>query len=259
MDAAMIERSNSPCLSNRSGSVSNPRTLRGEIAVRLRSNWRQVGTWLFDRAVDRFYDRQFGIATATRRSLADLGITDTECVSYQPVSYTDFRRAMDLAEIRPGDDVFLDFGAGMGRAVCLAATYPFRSVIGVEISAELSDIARANLRRIRHKLRCGDAQIATADATRFPVPREATFIYFFNPFRGRVMAVILANIALSLRENPRRVTVLCYGSPADDELLSPFREAPWLRLKSQSSLPTGCIAAFFENTTWTGQEPVNPL
>ena len=23
---------------------------------------------------------------------------------------------MDLAEIRPGEDVFLDFGAGMGRA-----------------------------------------------------------------------------------------------------------------------------------------------
>ncbi len=166
---------------------------------------------------------------------------------------------MELAGIRPGEDVFLDFGAGMGRAVCLAATYPFRSVIGVEISEELSDIARANLARIRHKLRCDDVQIATADATRFPVPREATLIYFFNPFRGRLMATILANIAQSLRENPRRVTLLCYGSPADDDLLSPFREAQWLGLKSQSSLPTGCIVAFFENTSWTDREPVKAL
>ena len=132
-------------------------------------------------------------------------------------------------------------------------------MIGVEISEELSHIARANLGRIPHKLRCRDVQIATADATRFPVPREVTFIYFFNPFRGRLMATILANIAQSLRENPRRVTLLCYGSPADDGLLSPFREVPWLRLKSQRSLPTGCTAAFFENTSWTDRETVNPL
>ena len=40
---------------------------------------------------------------------------------------------------------FIDVGAGMGRAVLLAAELPFRRVVGVELNPTLARIARKNL------------------------------------------------------------------------------------------------------------------
>ena len=39
----------------------------------------------------------------------------------------------------------IDIGAGMGRAVLMAAEMPFRAVVGVELNATLAGIARRNL------------------------------------------------------------------------------------------------------------------
>ncbi len=42
---------------------------------------------------------------------------------------------------------FVDVGSGKGRALLLASDYPFRKIIGVELSPELDRIARANIAR----------------------------------------------------------------------------------------------------------------
>src|SRR5580698_4756503 len=42
---------------------------------------------------------------------------------------------------------FVDLGSGKGRALLLASDYPFREIIGVELSPELDRIARANIAR----------------------------------------------------------------------------------------------------------------
>ena len=40
---------------------------------------------------------------------------------------------------------FVDVGSGKGRALLLASDYPFREIIGIELSHELERIARANI------------------------------------------------------------------------------------------------------------------
>ena len=50
---------------------------------------------------------------------------------------------------------FVDVGSGKGRALLLASDYPFREIIGVELSPELDRIARANIARYsggRHRV-----------------------------------------------------------------------------------------------------------
>ena len=42
---------------------------------------------------------------------------------------------------------FVDLGSGKGRALLLASDYPFREVIGVELSPKLDRIARDNIAR----------------------------------------------------------------------------------------------------------------
>ncbi|HEY4761098.1 MAG TPA: class I SAM-dependent methyltransferase, partial [Thermoguttaceae bacterium] len=171
---------------------------------------------------------------------------------YQPISYGDFRQFMKLVPIRPQQDVFLDFGSGMGRALCLAATHPFRKVIGVEISPDLNAIAEKNISRLRHKLQCQDIQIVTSDATTYAVHADVTIAYFFTPFSSDILAKVLDNIARSLRENPRQLLILYCGSSIYPGLQSQLVNCPWLTIRSETILPTGRVGTVYENKMWTG-------
>ena len=153
-------------------------------------------------------DRRRGVSTAREMPADDLGITDLRNHWYVATDYETFHRAMRQVDIRPGEDVFVDIGAGMGRIVLLAAERPFRRVLGVEFSRELTDIGRENLRTARPGLKCQDVELILADATAWPIPPDATVLFFFNPFDGEVLAKVCANIRQSLADVPRKLTII---------------------------------------------------
>ena len=64
---------------------------------------------------------------------------------------------------------FVDVGAGMGRAMLLAAELPFRAVIGVELNPALVRIARRNL-AVWRKAGAG----VVADAPAFAATRRSS-------------------------------------------------------------------------------------
>ncbi len=153
-------------------------------------------------------DRRRSVCTAREMTAADLGITDLCNHWYVATDYETFHRALRQVAIRPGEDVFADLGAGMGRIVLLAAEWPFRRVLGVEFSRELTDIARANLRTVRSSLKCQDVEIILADAAAWTIPPDVTVLFFFNPFDGVVLAEVCANIRKSLADAPRKLTII---------------------------------------------------
>jgi predicted RNA methylase len=81
----------------------------------------------------------------------------------------------------------------------LAATLPFKRVIGVELSPILAAKARDNLSNVNARLLCKNVEVIVADAAAFELPRDATTIYFNNPFAGEILERVLKNIALSYR------------------------------------------------------------
>ena len=153
-------------------------------------------------------DRRRGVSTARELKDRDLGITDLRNHWYVATDYQTFRRAMEHVDIRPGEDVFADIGAGMGRIVLLAAELPFRRVMGVEFSRQLTDIGRENLRAALPGLKCKDVELILADATQWKVPHDATVLFFFNPFDGEVLAKVCENIRDSLAGAPRKLTIV---------------------------------------------------
>lgn len=229
-----------------------PYTVRGSL-FRLHRSWRYFWCWAADRLLDSYFDRKLGISSSERRSLAELGVILPNCIHYQPVSYYDFIPFLNSIPIRPQRDVFLDFGSGMGRALCLAARYPFRSVIGVEISPELCAIAQENLVRFRPKLLCQDVRVFNLDAAEYPVPGEVSVIYFFHPFFGNVLTKVLQNITKSLSDTPRRILILFYGSGLGATSLTQLRSCCWLTQISEIILPTGNLGCVFCNDTSLGE------
>lgn len=185
--------------------------------------------YAFFRFSERFYEWRFGIVSDAEILVDDLGITDLGCHDYLATGYLRFRQLMKLIAIRADQDVFLDYGSGMGRAVVLAATYPFGKVIGVELVPSLHALATENVRRALKKLRCRDIELHNVDARAFPIPPEVTVIYMWNPFSGDILNAVFANIQQSLAEFPRALTIL-HLSPESPTCLDLIADRfPWLK------------------------------
>ncbi len=102
--------------------------------------------------------------------------------------------------------VFLDVGAGKGRAMLLASQYPFRGVEGVELNPQLAAIASANIALWHKESNAGalaPLRLHLADATRHPLPPEATLAYLFHPFESAPLRRFLRHVTASLGAHPR--------------------------------------------------------
>lgn len=161
-----------------------------------------------------WYDRYFGVATTSRPTLPELGIENPLFNDYAPTFYPTLMRCLKALGVRPSD-VFVDFGCGAGRAMIVAATRPFRRVLGVEIAPQLVETARENLRRASRRLVCKDISIVQGDATSWEIPADLTVAFFYSPFRGEVLRSVFENLRRSIESHPRQVTIL-YHNPPDN-------------------------------------------
>ena len=98
--------------------------------------WFLAATWL--------RERRLGIRTEATIAWHELS-DDEDSVDYEASGYRTLQRAFRHVQVCD-EDVFLDLGCGMGRPLVMAARKPFRRVIGVELSEDLAQAARAQAR-----------------------------------------------------------------------------------------------------------------
>lgn len=207
---------------------------------KLRRHLREDGVWrtallagshlvyLRNRWIDRRFDRRHGTDTSGSIAKAALGLEGEHADGanpYEPVQVPVFRAIMRDLRIDPADYAFVDFGSGKGRALLMAARYPFRRIVGVELSPLLHEVARRNVAavergtRSRIELHCGDA-------LRFPLPAGDAVCFLYNSFGRPLVAELIANLEASLARAPRRLVVV-YRNPVCADL---FDSAGFLRL-----------------------------
>ena len=196
---------------------------------------RDTAGWARYHLYERYREWSLGIETSSCDEWKD-SYDDPAYVRYEPLSYECIDGALSSLEIRPGEDAFLDYGCGKGRIITVAATYPFRRVIGVEMLPALSAIAERNTLQAKRRLR-SPVEIITADACAYAVPSDVTVILLFNPFRGDVLRAVQEQIRRSLIAHPRPLTIL-YVNPTQDE--DTFASCDWLVPKR--ALSTGMWA-----------------
>jgi hypothetical protein len=150
---------------------------------------------------------------------------------YGPGKISDLKKVLSkLRTIHPEEFIFLDIGSGKGRMLMMASCLPFKQLIGVELSPELYEIGRNNLRKFRSAAqKCRDIVTHCVDANSFPLPPENTVLFLYNPFKAPVMEQFLAHLDQSLRENPREVYFV-YAKPLYHDLVM---STGWLQLLSK--------------------------
>jgi hypothetical protein len=94
------------------------------------------------------------------------------------------------------DFTFVDVGAGMGRAMLLAAEMRFRRVIGIELNPTLARTARKNLALWRAAGRVhAPTRLFRGDVCDFAFPVRPLLVFLFNPFGATVLRRLLANLS----------------------------------------------------------------
>lgn len=170
-----------------------------------------------NRAATIYYERKYGVFTAQPMTLSELSLDNPLFRQYRATGYLGLVKCFDMLSIGE-TDVFLDYGAGMGRVCIVAASYPFKKVKGVEISKELCEVAKKNIQQARRKLKCQNIQIVKADATQYRFSHEVTVCFFFNPFRGEILRQVFKNIKKSLEAVPRQLTIIYCHAPDEWEI-----------------------------------------
>jgi hypothetical protein len=115
--------------------------------------------------------------------------------------------------IRHEDFVFLDLGSGRGRALLAAADFPFREIVGVEVSPLHHAIANRNIGKYRSpRQRCRAIRSVCDDVRSFPIPHANLVVYMYQPFTGPVLDRVLTNLEEAARESGSTVFV-CFSAP----------------------------------------------
>lgn len=146
------------------------------------------------------FDLEFGVRTSglvAGRNLKSGHRADRHNTAYFGVAPSVFRemivRWRRLKPAAPIDQfTFVDLGAGMGRALLLAAEFPFRAVLGVELNPTLARIGRRNFALWRTAGRArSPMRMICRDAAEFELPPGPCVVFLFNPFGAPVLRRVL--------------------------------------------------------------------
>jgi SAM-dependent methyltransferase len=145
-----------------------------------------------------------------------LGLLHT---SYQPIEPEFFREVIGKLAIDFAQFTFIDIGSGKGRALLLAAEYPFARIVGIELLPELNRVAQENICKFtlpppfeNHEGWGSRIEAFCEDASDYTFPSEPLVIFLFNPLPEWALRKLGTNLDRSIREHARRVYVV-YVNP----------------------------------------------
>ena len=167
------------------------------------------------------FDQVYGTETGgliPRAQLVTGSAADRHVTAYYGVAPSILRALIDRwhQQTHPARSIeqylFLDVGAGKGRAMIIAAESPFREVIGLELNPALAAIARDNL---AHAMTAQPARARAAkpdllapmilvegDALAYPLAPLPTLALLFHPFEAAALRAFLRGVETAFAAHP---------------------------------------------------------
>jgi SAM-dependent methyltransferase len=129
---------------------------------------------------------------------------------------------------------FIDLGCGKGRPLFLASEFPFRSILGVELSPSLARIGQTNaaIMKQRYPERT-PVEVIAGDAANYRLPPGDIALFLYNPFGEELMKKVVAEVEAALASEPRTIYVI-YQNPVSG---SCFDASPVLKRYFAANIP----------------------
>jgi SAM-dependent methyltransferase len=132
---------------------------------------------------------------------------------YETTSAGAIRTALDSLDLELSEFAFIDLGCGKGKPLMVAASYPFRRLIGVDISPACVEAARRNIAGYGpDKIDLARVELLAMDVEDFAFPDDPLVLYLFNPFPPKLMERVIGNLEDSLAARPRQAAIV-YVNP----------------------------------------------
>ena len=129
---------------------------------------------------DKKFDKEFGVDTTGSILLSSLDIEGENWkygVAYEPTDPKSFCAVLGNLRINYERFVFIDLGSGKGRALLMAAEFPFKEIVGIELSRQLHQVAQRNIRSYKNPaMRCTALRSICADAATYRIPYEPAVV-----------------------------------------------------------------------------------
>jgi predicted RNA methylase len=192
--------------------------LRNSLAFLAKFGVRRFAQECRYRLVNDWNEWRLNVQTDGLIRLPDIGIHNDELFEYVPIGYSAIYSAIRRIPLSASSTSFIDYGSGKGRAIVAAASFPFKKVLGVEISPDLNNVARDNVKRMRHR-KAEHIDLIRSDAAEFVVPDDANLIYMFNPFRGATLKKVIDNILASYNARRRTIYIIYFNKIDFEQLI----------------------------------------
>lgn len=123
---------------------------------------------------------------------------------------------------------FVDLGCGKARPLMVASEFPFRRLVGVEISPALADVARRNAAVIARRYPDRTPiEIQVADATAVSPPAERVVYFMYHPFGRGLVSALVDNIERQLGQGLQHAFFVYYNPVHADVLDRSLRFSRW--------------------------------
>jgi SAM-dependent methyltransferase len=130
---------------------------------------------------------------------------------------------------------FIDLGCGKGRPMLIASEFPFRDIVGVELSPPLAKAAQKNAaliaKRFPHRT---PVRVEVGDATAYPYPSGDVVLFIYNSFDRELMLKVVEGVEAALAADPQRCIYVVYCNPASGDC---FDASPLLTRRFAQTLP----------------------
>ena len=115
--------------------------------------------------------------------------------------------------------VLVDLGCGKGRPLLVASEFPFRRLIGIEISQPLAEVARHNARAIADKYpRRTPIEIQVGDASAVAAPAERVVIFMYHPFGRDLVSTLITSLEQQLAHGLQHAFLVYYNPVHGDAI-----------------------------------------
>ena len=160
------------------------------------------------------FDRLNGTSTRGMVPIEDLDISDAERMGahcYGGSQPGVLRAALNALPALDGFS-FVDLGCGKGRPLFVASEFPFRAILGVELSPQLAGIAIKNavIMQLRHPDRV-PVQVVIGDASTWPLPAGDVVLLLYNPFGEALIRKVVEGVEDALAAQQRSLFVVYYN------------------------------------------------
>lgn len=160
---------------------------------------------------DYLFDAEYGFDTRTEVAVDDLDIDQEDKLQaekYKPTRARYFRQLLRRIHI-PRHGTFVDVGCGKGRVLMLAAEHGFDRVVGLEISANLCDLAQNNIERFRRRYHnAPPINVVCGNVLDYSFQDVETVFFLYSPFERDLTRQFLDKVRASLERNPRQLFIV---------------------------------------------------